>query len=505
MSDFEYNVNLGKLGEEELSRWCTSAGLIANRSLEEDTMGWDHLVEFPYIKSDAPQDKQEKPIECKIQLKSTQRTDKSVNIKLSALKRLVDYTSPAFILFYEYDNSISPVLEHSYLVHVDEKLITRILKKIRQNHLLKTPKKLNKIELKVSYGKNNKLRENTGEVLRDEIVNFTPDGIAKYQQDKDKLTKTVGYENGGYQLHFKTSGKELEDYFMNKALGLATSLDIKDALIQDTRFKLNGINIKESDEAEIEVSPKIHSKCKLRFKTSIYSSSISFDAELVQVPSVLTEYNRLLFKSNLFSIELGIMTKDSFENIKLHETLDKKVSIEECIRFFKVFSPSNSGKPLFLELDFGIENGSMSYQCDIKHNHGDFSDLVNNLQFLKNKFDIDSSLEVHMEQLIQDENRIQALCKLLQNDVDSLQLRAKDTPEKKLEEIKQPVSFIVVLGSSAFGAITLVFARNTEDFIYQAYKVEILDTLSFNDHIPTNEQINKLENQSIKRYIDEHN
>lgn len=110
-----------------------------------------------------------------------------------------------------------------------------------------------------------------------------------------------------------------------------------------------------------------------------------------------------------------------------------------------------------------------------------------------------------MEQLIQEENRIQALCKLLQNDVDSLQLRAKDAPEKKLEEIKQPVSFIVVLGNSAFGAITLVFARKTEDFIYQAYKVEILDTLSFNDHIPTNEQINKLENQSIKRYVDEHN
>ena len=92
MSGFEYDVNLGKLGEEELSRWCTSSGLVANRSLEEDTMGWDHLVEFPYTKSDGPQDKQKKLIECKIQVKSTQRTDKGVNIKLSALKRLVDYT-----------------------------------------------------------------------------------------------------------------------------------------------------------------------------------------------------------------------------------------------------------------------------------------------------------------------------------------------------------------------------------------------------------------------------
>lgn len=503
MSGFEYDVNLGKLGEEELSRWCTSSGLVANRSLEEDTMGWDHLVEFPYIKSDAPQDKHEKPIECKIQVKSTQRTDKGVNIKLSALKRLVDYTSPAFILFYEYDNSASPVLAHSYLVHVDEVLIARILKKIRQNYLLEIPKKLNKIELKVSYSKKHKLRENTGEALRNKIVSFVPDGIAKYQKDKHELTETVGYENGGYQFQFKKSGNELEDYLMNKALGLATSLNVKDAVMKDTRFRLNGVNISETDEATIEIFPVTHDTCKLRFKTNQYSPSISFDAELVRVPSVLKRCNRLLLRARLFSIELGEMNNGSFDGVKLHETFDTKVSIEECIRFFKVFTPENSGKPLLLEVDLKKKDKPLSFQCAIEHDYSDFSDLVQNLRFLQNSFEIDSSLQVYIGQIVQEKVRIEALCRILQNNVDSIEFKVSEEPEneiyKELEEVKQRFTSIVILGDSAFGAITLLNARKTEDFAYKAYSAEVLETLTFNDQIPSKELVAELEEQAVSR------
>ncbi|MDT3297499.1 hypothetical protein Q4Q57_20495, partial [Shewanella sp. SP2S2-6] len=138
MADYEFeegDVNIGNLGETKLTEWCDAARLTSNESLHEDKMGWDHLIEFPYLKSDKPKDKQPKPIECKVQVKSTFREDGGVQIKLSALKRLVDYTSPAFILFYEFKGKEAPTLDNSYLVHVDKNIISRVLKRIREEHV----------------------------------------------------------------------------------------------------------------------------------------------------------------------------------------------------------------------------------------------------------------------------------------------------------------------------------------------------------------------------------
>ena len=89
MIEFEEDsINIGNLGETKLTEWCDSAKITSNKSEHEDKMGWDHYIEFPYIKSDKPKDKQPEPIECKIQVKSTFREDGGVQIKLSSLRRL---------------------------------------------------------------------------------------------------------------------------------------------------------------------------------------------------------------------------------------------------------------------------------------------------------------------------------------------------------------------------------------------------------------------------------
>ena len=66
--EFEQDLKLGKLGEVKFSEWCASAHLTSNRSIDEDKTGWDHYVEFPYAKTAMPRDKQESPIECKVQV-----------------------------------------------------------------------------------------------------------------------------------------------------------------------------------------------------------------------------------------------------------------------------------------------------------------------------------------------------------------------------------------------------------------------------------------------------
>jgi hypothetical protein len=238
MPNFEDGaLNIGNLGELEFSKWCTSARLNVNRSLEEDSTGWDHIVRLPYEKTHLPKDKQEKPIECKVQVKTSFQEDKKgVSIKLSALKHLVDDTSPAFILFYEYINKEDPELLGAYLVHLGQKLIKKILKRVREEHLAAEPKELHKIKLWISYTDNDKVPSNSGRALRDTIVSYVPDGIVAYQKEKDSITKNVGYENGGYIFHFKARPEDMEQHFIDAVVGRSTSVDITNSILKDNRF-----------------------------------------------------------------------------------------------------------------------------------------------------------------------------------------------------------------------------------------------------------------------------
>jgi hypothetical protein len=115
--EFEDDLKLGNLGEIKFSEWCASAQLTTNRSLEEDKTGWDHYVEFPYIKTHLPRDKQSSPIECKVQVKATQRKDRKLAIKVSVLKRLIDYSYPAFILFLEFSKDDCAIRVRSFILH----------------------------------------------------------------------------------------------------------------------------------------------------------------------------------------------------------------------------------------------------------------------------------------------------------------------------------------------------------------------------------------------------
>ena len=93
--------DIGKMGEKIFSYWCSTAGLVVNKATEDET-GWDFHVEFPFTSNPdfpLPLDMQKSPIECKIQVKATNTQNKSVQITLSVLHRLVKSPLPAFIAF----------------------------------------------------------------------------------------------------------------------------------------------------------------------------------------------------------------------------------------------------------------------------------------------------------------------------------------------------------------------------------------------------------------------
>lgn len=108
--------DLGQMGESTFSLWCGQAGLIANGS-QVDRTGWDFFVEFPFTGSTDPIRLHDPAIECKIQVKATDKTDRKLPIKLSNLRRLITAPMPAFFVFIEFDGR--NVAQRAFLVHVD--------------------------------------------------------------------------------------------------------------------------------------------------------------------------------------------------------------------------------------------------------------------------------------------------------------------------------------------------------------------------------------------------
>ncbi|MFO0174804.1 MAG: hypothetical protein ACK51W_20365, partial [Aphanizomenon sp.] len=81
------DINLGPLGETEFTKLCLQVDLTIHKS-QMDRTGWDFLVEFPWKPDNlSPQDILPAPLECKIQVKSTNEQRNRESITLSNLHR----------------------------------------------------------------------------------------------------------------------------------------------------------------------------------------------------------------------------------------------------------------------------------------------------------------------------------------------------------------------------------------------------------------------------------
>lgn len=505
MAEYEEDdLNIGNLGELKLSSWCTEARLKSNRSLEEDSTGWDHLIRFPYEKTSLPKDLQPKPLECKVQVKTTFCNDKKgVSIKLSALKHLVDDTSPAFILFFEFSNKQEPELENAYVVHIGEELIEKILKRIREVHLADKSKKLHKVTLWVSYDDSHKLERNSGFALRDRIDSYVPDGIVEYQKKKDEITKTVGYGDKGFIFQFEAQKDDMEKHFLDAAIGRVSKVEIKNSIVRDNRFDLpNGaIELKDSDVATIAISPNVIDKCQLRFKTREYSPVIVFDGEFIKLPDPLSLKNNLFFRTKLFTIQLFDLSikKDS----KIHFALNQQVELDEIVRLFKLFSPRNADKDLTLEVALKENNRTLNFTFILEHYFEDTTSVVDSISILKNSYEIDGKTLTTVDELLKERIALSAVAAIIKNDVKSIRFSHRKTPDSDEfvtePELTIPYAMAAQIGTYHIGFVALIEGKRVTDIEYQAKHVEILEPLTFYGDVPTGEQLEEIMNKALQQ------
>jgi len=126
--------DVGTLGELKLEEWCAQIGITANR-VQRDRTGWDNLLEFPLLPhiqppSNIPLDICLQPLQCFVQVKSTDDRCGRWSVKMDNWTRFIKSPIPAFFLVFEYDGK--NLCQRAYLVHVDKIYIKKVLEKLRK-------------------------------------------------------------------------------------------------------------------------------------------------------------------------------------------------------------------------------------------------------------------------------------------------------------------------------------------------------------------------------------
>lgn len=294
---------IGRMGEYFFGIWCASVNLTANSS-EVDETGWDFVVEFPSVSNDKlPRDILPAPIECKVQVKSTDGKRKGEYITLSNLERFVKAKLPTFFCFIEFQGKDEP--QAAYLVHVGKEIIEKTLKKIRELDSKGEGNRLNKHTMLISYTNNDRLLAATGENLKSAIEKFAPESLEKYILEKNYLLETLGFENGKMQFTIEVSGKDSLRGLIDLSLGLRDEIHLDRSFGYYKRFDILSKNLMfTSENSTFSIQAK-STPVILKFKENRFSQGVTLKAQLYRSPFnkfFRNEYIKLRVKSAMLEI-----------------------------------------------------------------------------------------------------------------------------------------------------------------------------------------------------------
>lgn len=261
---------IGKSAERLFSTMCSDAGLLCH-SATEDEMGWDFLVEFPPHDYCGPAENAPAGSRAYVQIKSTSQKSPQTRIKLSNARHSSNHSDPWFLIFYHYIDDQNHII---YAKHFWKDLIYNSLKLSRKADL--DGHKLNKKYLIVKFDHDDEHTDDLFSWMEMEISQYG----SSYNQEKIKLTRTLGYEES-YGSGKITFSAQNEDVFIRQLLGMGDGIDIKEFEYTPSRFGLS----QESPPIKFQggianIIPVEFRACKLVLRGKNSFSTINLDGKL---------------------------------------------------------------------------------------------------------------------------------------------------------------------------------------------------------------------------------
>ena len=345
--------DVGGMGESTFEAWCKSVGITANKSREDKT-GWDYIVEFPKDRDiSLPVDLTPPTIECRVQVRSTDKYPGKTDMSLKNMERLVKTLIPTFICIFEFGGEDIP--QKVFLVHIGKELIYRTLKRLRKQKP-KSLKRTKRASLTVKYDKYVMLNANNGYSLMQEIKKYIPNGMVKYHKWKEELNNNVGYESGHGKINVSILGHDPITDLIDLSFGLRKSLEVSDVSMYDSRFGVDCIT-HHSESAILSMGPVIL-KGSLRFRERDTSPNLEFSAD-VHNPSInrVVPRERVTFKIDTKFFEVLV---EPFHNKVQFKTLPNiaqiRVSLSELNDILSLLCMLGTAGKESILMDIMVEN-----------------------------------------------------------------------------------------------------------------------------------------------------
>lgn len=236
--------------ENRFAVYCSQAGVVANKSTRDMT-GWDFLLEFAQQNpASLPPDHHKTEMTARVQVKSRERGRLSTKIKLDNARRFATSPDPCFVVLAAATDGDSPV--RFYAKHFWKSEIERALKLLRQAEGKSKP--VHKQFFSVAFSLEN---DHTDDLIEWMSRIVSQDRTA-YSAEKQRLNKTLGYEDGSLVGTVTFALDDLES-FVDHSIGLTPKINLTHVRMVDKRF---GIEAKKPifegkpDYAVMQSNPK---------------------------------------------------------------------------------------------------------------------------------------------------------------------------------------------------------------------------------------------------------
>lgn len=394
--------DLGQMGECTFNLWCGQAGLTANGS-KVDRTGWDFLIEFPFAEGIDPTQLHAPAIECKVQVKATDKTDRKLQIKLSNLRRLITAPMPAFFVFIEFDGK--DIAQRAFLVHVDESLISKTLKRIHELENVSESFEHHKHALTVRYGPENEIPALTGKSLKEKIEEHVPNGMSAYVVKKNKHLESTGFETGFAQINFSTEGKENLIDLIDVSIGLKPSVQVSKFEGFHTRF---GIKSKspmiDSEGGKLEMHElKPTATGTIRFREDELSPGLVFPCKIYSSPLnaiVPNELVKFRIEADCFDISMNPFTGAAEYRMYAGAGVRLPINqLRDVLRLMQIIT--SSAKKIFVDLSFG-KGRALELSLNAKDKPFEYNKALESLnaaQKICDFFEINEPIEVSLEEI----------------------------------------------------------------------------------------------------------
>ncbi len=454
------------MGENTFSLWCAEAGLVANPS-NIDKTGWDFFVEFPFKTGVIPSQVHRPAFECKVQVKSTDKTDRSLQITLSNLRRLVTGQMPAFLVFIEFDGK--EVAQRAFVVHVDNDLISKVLRKLHKIEQSDDENNFHKRKMTIHYDDRNRLEKANGEFLKRYFEDSIGDDISSYILKKKTHLESTGYEEGYKQITFETKGEENLKRLIDVSLGIEEEVELSSFKGMDKRFGVLSEDARLKSESGKLSMPNLKPTAvgEINFRYDRLSTGLVYKCHYFNSPfnqMVNEDLQRIRIKGDFFEILMNPRTGASKFNFSLSDRMELQ-ALRKALKLLKLLScPKRT-----IDIELNLESlRKINFKLSSSELEFEFPDELEALDKAANivkVFDVEDSVYVSLDELSKFQIRIMQFSDIISNS-DSFMRVEFSIKEPGFETNNEAacISLVTVpIGSHIFGVIFVVAGSVKEE------------------------------------------